>query len=303
MIALLLILAAAPAGGAAQLLTAIEEAHDDYRLRDFYTSSREFLAKYPRHPRAERVRYDLALQMISETITQPRSSTAAEARRLLEHQVATSKSEDHRFDAALLLMKFAPEEERLPRSEAMLRRFPKHRMLDQVYLWRIEQLLLAKDVKRAAADAEALLAKFPKTSDPDRYRRLIVRASLIGKPIPWTEKERAELKVPLEGKVLIVDFFATWCAPCVESVPHLRALAEKHPEVQVIGVSLDEDEQALTTYLKDAHLPWPVLRSGNEKHSLAARCGVGELPIYLLTDPQGRVTQTELRGDSLAEAL
>jgi len=62
-----------------------------------------------------------------------------------------------------------------------------------------------------------------------------------------------------KGKVLLIDFWATWCEPCVDSIPKLKAIQEKyahHPDFEIIGVSLDESREDLESFLQDVSISW-----------------------------------------------
>ena len=297
---------AAPAdGGAGALLQRIDGALEDYRLSEFYAASRQFLARHADHPEADRVRYALALQLITENLRSPVSEQAQEARALLEVQAARAQTVERRFEAELLLLKFAPEAERPRRAEAMLARYQGNPKLDQVYFWLVEQALLAKDVRGAAAHAQALLERYPKTEDADSYRRIIRRAKLLGHPAPWSAEERKRLAAKIKGKVALIDFWATWCAPCVAELPRIEALHRAHAPrgLAVIGVSLDDDEEAYRSFLAEHHPPWPVIRAGTAAGATADRFGVSELPAYVLLDREGKIIGTELRGDGLEREI
>ncbi len=63
----------------------------------------------------------------------------------------------------------------------------------------------------------------------------------------------------LKGKIVIVDFWATWCGPCMAEAGHMVELNEKHAAegVQLIGISLDEDKSAMVATAKEKGFTWP----------------------------------------------
>jgi thiol-disulfide isomerase/thioredoxin len=107
--------------------------------------------------------------------------------------------------------------------------------------------------------------------------------------------------------VVLVDFWATWCGPCVEEIPNLKRLYEKYHQAgfEVIGVSLDNTAAELTGFIKDRKLPWPSIldRDNAPEESLADAYGVSSIPLAILVGPDGRVVSTNARGAELERLL
>ena len=92
------------------------------------------------------------------------------------------------------------------------------------------------------------------------------------------------------GRVVLVDFWATWCGPCLEAFPKLRELVDKLPKerLQIIGVSVDEELDTVTGYLADNPLQWVVWHVGDESE-LVRRWRVTGFPTYVLIGPDGTI--------------
>lgn len=92
----------------------------------------------------------------------------------------------------------------------------------------------------------------------------------------------------LRGEVVLLDFWATWCKPCLEAAPHLERLhrrMEGKPFV-LVGISADRDREALEAYLAEEGLPWPQIWDGS--YRLSKAFGVDSWPTYLVIDHEGR---------------
>ena len=92
------------------------------------------------------------------------------------------------------------------------------------------------------------------------------------------------------GKIVLVDFWATWCGPCLREMPHVRELYDRlHAKgFEVVGVSLDKDADALSTFLEENQLPWETL-AGDETQELAEKYGVRGIPTMMIVDKEGKI--------------
>ena len=109
----------------------------------------------------------------------------------------------------------------------------------------------------------------------------------------------------LKGKVTLVDFWATWCAPCVAEVPALKAIHAEFaadPRFQVVSLSLDENEADLRRYVDADKLDWPQAMVGPESPIVAAY-GATAIPATFLVGPDGRITARDRRGIALKQAI
>ncbi|MGD9841069.1 MAG: redoxin domain-containing protein [Candidatus Bipolaricaulis sp.] len=110
----------------------------------------------------------------------------------------------------------------------------------------------------------------------------------------------------LRGNIVLVDFWATWCGPCMAELPHLRELYAAYHDAgfEIIGLSLDTSEQELRTVLDSERIPWPVAFEGRSwDNSLAQIYRVYQIPTSYLLDRDGIIRYRDLHGEELAEKL
>lgn len=112
------------------------------------------------------------------------------------------------------------------------------------------------------------------------------------------------------GKVVLVDFWATWCQPCRQEVPNVLKLYKAYHEkgFDVVGISLDASREQAESYIKQYDIPWPNLFSGSEDergwdHPLAVYYGITGIPRAILVDRDGKVVSLQARGELLARDL
>ncbi len=163
---------------------------------------------------------------------------------------------------------------------------------------------------------EALGPLFAKSTNPqiqrlaDGFAGTLRRLSLPGKPMeikgtlldgtPFDQKS-------LAGKVVLVDFWATWCGPCRAEIPNMKQEYEKYRAkgFEVVGVSLDDDRDALVKFVQTEEIPWPILfdKSEDGGNALATFYGIRGIPQLILIGRDGNVITLNARGPKLSEEL
>ena len=109
-----------------------------------------------------------------------------------------------------------------------------------------------------------------------------------------------------KGKVVLIDFWATWCGPCVGELPNVLKAYEKHHAkgFEIVGISLDSDKAKLDKFTKDKNMPWQQYFDGKGwSNKLSTKYGVNSIPATYLLDGQGTIIAKNLRGDALEEAV
>ena len=90
----------------------------------------------------------------------------------------------------------------------------------------------------------------------------------------------------LRGRLVVVNFWATWCTPCRLEIPALSRFARSHPDVVVLGLAVDDDPDLVRRTAAELEIDYPVLLS-----DIATRkaYGIETLPTTVIVDPEGRV--------------
>jgi thiol-disulfide isomerase/thioredoxin len=188
----------------------------------------------------------------------------------------------------------------------------------------VAQILLMKaklysqvlhDEKKTAELTEQLKTEFP-DSEPVKMLKeeeaaKKTQAGLVdGAKFPdFNEKDVAGKPLSIanyKGKVVLLDFWATWCGPCRAELPNVLKTYEKHhPKgFEIIGVSLDQDKEKLMTFAKDKEMTWQQFFDGKGwGNKLAVKYGIQSIPATFLLDGEGKILGKNLRGEELEQAV
>jgi len=147
---------------------------------------------------------------------------------------------------------------------------------------------IIKDITRVA-----VTVKLPKKK-PD---------SRIGQPldIKFTAVDGKKIDLAkMKGKVVLIDFWATWCGPCIAELPSVKKTYKKlNPKgFEIIGISLDTKESALKRFIKKENMPWPQFFDGKGwSNSLAKKHGIRSIPAMWLVDKEGNLVDMNARAN------
>ncbi len=108
--------------------------------------------------------------------------------------------------------------------------------------------------------------------------------------LPLEPGKPAVLLSSLKGKVVLLDFWATWCGPCRESIPELEALYKKYHSkgLEVIGISVDNTPEPVPTAVKELGMTYPVVQA-TDIPDVRSKFQFNSIPQLYVIDKQGRV--------------
>jgi peroxiredoxin len=157
--------------------------------------------------------------------------------------------------------------------------------------------------------------RFPEHSGLAVFKNSLTQSATRG-AYGLLNKEAPELTMPdvngrplsissFRGKYLLVDFWASWCAPCRQENPNVVAAYKKfkNKNFEILGVSLDDDKQAWLQAIKNDQLAWPQMSDLQQASAAATAYQLTGIPFNVLIDPQGKIIAAGLRNVALENKL
>lgn len=172
------------------------------------------------------------------------------------------------------------------------------------------------DLKLAMAEWAAF-ATHPNAGVREQAAQKMQLAELIKSPLEmkFTAADGRAVDVSaLRGKVVLVDFWATWCGPCLEEMPNVVAVYEQYHAqgFEVVGISFDQAPDAakpakrqktaeqVVAFTREHNMPWPQYYDGTYwQNPYGKKYGIKGIPAMFLLDQEGRVVSTNARGAKL----
>jgi thiol-disulfide isomerase/thioredoxin len=168
------------------------------------------------------------------------------------------------------------------------------------------------ELERARSYYQIALREAPASLTAERSKELLYELDHLRVGLPGSELEEesaganAIRLAHFRGKVVVLDFWATWCAPCVEKMEEVEELRQKYaPQgLVVIGISLDHDRMAFEKLMAEKKLPWPQVFGGKGWDSpVAKRYNVFGIPTHFVIGRDGKIVALRVSTDNLEQEI
>lgn len=268
------------------------------KMKDFYT-------KHPNHSKAfEAQRREVELLgvavQLGSTNLQARFDEAQE-KRLKDPKVPDEEKFNLR---AQRVMRILMEEDKAKTASALQNAEKALRELQEAYPTRDEVYELFLMIAQGHLDNENLpkarsiyeeVAKKASDDPKEQAQGELKKLDMLGKPLDLKFTSLAGKPVDLKdyaGKVVLIDFWATWCGPCRAALPEVKEIYSKYHDkgFEILGISFDKEKEDLTKFIAEEKLPWPQYFDGlGWENKLGQRFNITGIPTLWLVDKKGHL--------------
>jgi thiol-disulfide isomerase/thioredoxin len=175
------------------------------------------------------------------------------------------------------------------------------------------QLAIAQEFAGQEEEAKKwygrIVQGFPESATARKAVGARTRLDSVGKVLEFQGRSPSGEIVDLaryRGKMVLIQYWATWCEPCKADMALLKELLDKHGRAgfAVVGINLDTERQAMASHLKENPLPWPqIFEEGGLESRPAVELGILTLPTMILLDQDGKVVNRNISVTELANEL
>jgi len=276
----------------------------------------EFYTRFPDHPKAQEAR-QRELEMRKTAVQLGNVKQTARLNELQDQNAPTKDAKTEPEDGFLSRWKSIEREalksgpagspaflDEVQKGTLALRKeFPERSEVYDLMMQLLQIRSQEGDADKTRALAQTLIESSISEEAKEGVRRMIKKFDLLGKPLQlkFTAADGREVDVEkMRGKVVLIDFWASWCGPCMMEMPKVKAAYDKlHPQgFEILGINLDDDKAKMQRVLTASNMTWPQSFDGRKWESpLVTRFGIMSIPTVWLVDKRGILRDLNARGN------
>lgn len=192
--------------------------------------------------------------------------------------------------------------------EELVRRYSDQAIAPFMIFWEMKANVSLEKLKQLRALVDPSLIEHPYTKQLDEFIRLA--DFKVGSDMPdfkLPDKDGKDFVFStLRGKYVLVDFWASWCGPCMREMPNVVKLYKecKGKNFEIVGISLDQKRDAWLNAVEKNKMKWIQVSDLKSWKTLPVKlCNISAVPYTVLVDPEGKVIALDLRGEELIKKV
>ena len=283
------------------------------KAKDFYT-------RFPKHEKADEARQQ-EFALLNLAVQLGNTNRLEQLRQIEEARLKDpALSEDERLELRLQQLQRSAANDQQTNTLATLaqlekgaralqKEFPKRAELSGLLLSLAQGWLDNGQIEKSRGIAREVAESAPGNDDlKTSAQELLKKIERLGKPLELKFKAVDGRSVDLQqmkGKVVLVDFWAMWCGPCMAELPNVKAAYEKlHSRgFEIVGISFDREKSDLETLVAKQKIPWPQYFDDSEEgKKLGDEFGITGIPTMWLVDKKGALRELNAR-ENLTEKV
>jgi thiol-disulfide isomerase/thioredoxin len=275
--------------------------------------AREFYKKYPNDTRVEEAKQQ-EYRLLSVAVQLGATNRAKDVEALETERLKDPNADEdmklelrmQQLQRALAAKKDAKPAERLQELEksarALQKEFPKRPEIQMILLSAAEGWLSENEIEKSQKLAKEVAAAESTPDTQEAAEALLGKLERVNKPLNLKFKavDGREIDVQaMKGKVVLVDFWATWCAPCMKELPNVKAAYEKlkGKGFEIVGISFDQDQDKLEAVVQREKMTWPQHFDSSGQNKFGQEFGITGIPTMWLVDKKGNLRDLNARED------
>jgi thiol-disulfide isomerase/thioredoxin len=280
--------------------------------------AKEFYTKYPQHEKAADAR-EQEYKLLNVAVQLGNTNRMKDVIALEEARLKDPKtSEDERLEVRMQQLRRTMRAQQDQKQVVMLetlekearklqKEFPERAEVSSVLLSTAEGWLSNNELEKSRTLAKEVLGKTNSPEVKEAAEDLLKKLDRLGKPLAIKFKAVDGRQVDLQamkGKVVLVDFWATWCGPCMQELPNVKATYERlHGKgFDIVGISFDRDQEKLESVVEREKMAWPQHYESGGENKFGQEFGITGIPTMWLVDKKGNLRDLNAR-ENLAEKV
>ena len=265
--------------------------------------AKEFYTRFPQHPKAEEAKHR-EKRFLQQAVSFGNTAVMNEA--------AANLTDDQKLQQKINAVHRRSLAKRSEGSQAVakeleagIRELIKENP-DKPILWQqmllVAQNMLTKEEKKRIL-VEIVDSKVADEETIARAKAAIKAVGALGQPLELAFDAADGRKVDVQkmkGKVVLIDFWAAWCGPCIQSLPEVVKLYNKYHDdgFEIVGINMDKQQPAMESVVHRFKMPWPQYYDGKGwGNKFALEYNVGSIPAVWLVDKKGILRTMEARAN------